>query len=450
MTASVVKLPTRQWSGAKFSSISPEWNVYSRPVDHDIRNGLGLLRARARELAQNSDHARGFIRIVRNNIIGAPGFVLQSRATFANGRPDTTLREQIEREWREWGKRGHCEITGKFSWKSLQRHVIETIARDGEAFLRWVTADTRWGIALQIIDPDAVDITFDGEHQGREIRMGVELDAMRRPVAYWVNAEPGIRQSAYRLGDRLRIPADEMLHCYLPEFVWQTRGVPWMATAASRMHMIQGVEDAEVTAARAAAAKFAGYEAQEWAPPPEPTNPDILGADGQPLRSDPGAFAQDVAPGSMEVVPYGYTLKYFDPTHPNAAMPDFLKWGLRSIATGLGVSYNTLGSDAEGVNYTSLRFFLGVERDHWMEAQDWFQDEFPEPVRAYWTTLMRDQGIIDRDRRAQRPRPGRHDQRARARTGQDQRGRRGLWPDPGRRAAGHERRGAKTRPGDER
>ena len=149
--------------------------------------------------------------------------------------------------------------------------------------------------------------------------------------------------------------------------------------------MITGTEDAEVTASRASAAKFAAYEAQEWAPQPEtPKEQGLVDASGNPIGQDPGEFSQDLAPGTMEVVPYGYKLSMLDPQHPNAQMPDFLKWGLRSVSTGLGVSYNTLGNDAEGVNYTSLRFFLGVERDHWMEAQDWFETELPEPVRAMW------------------------------------------------------------------
>jgi lambda family phage portal protein len=404
MSAKVLPLPQhRQWAAAKISALSPDWNLTSRPADVDIRHGLHLLRARARELAQNSDHAKGFLRIVRNNIVGQPGFVLQSRAARANGKPDVAIRDQVEQQWQAWGRRGVCEVSGKFSWRSLQRHVIETVARDGECFLRILEpADNPFSFALQIIDPEAVDIGFDGEYQGREIRMGVELDAFRRPVAYWVREEPKLSQSSYRYGDRFRIPAAEILHVYLPEFTWQTRGVPWMATAASRLHMIQGTEDAEVTASRASAAKFAGYEAQEWAPPPPQTG-DILGPDGQPLSADPGAFAQDVAPGSMEIIPYGYQLRYFDPQHPNSAMPEFLRWGLRSVATGLGVSYNTLGSDAEGVNYTSLRFFLGVERDHWQESQDWFADEFPEPVFRRWVTAQLNVGSL-------RPRPGREDQ----------------------------------------
>jgi lambda family phage portal protein len=391
--AKVIPLPTlsgpsrRQWSAAKVNGLTADWPIYQRPVDQDIRSGLALIRARARELVQNSDHAKGFLRICRNNLVGAPGFILQSRAMLRNGKPDARLRADIEEMWDAWGRRGVCEVSGRFSWRQLQRHVAETVAMDGEAFVRLLYGwDNGFDFALQVIDPEAVDIGLNDDR--RRIRMGVELDDWRRPIAYWLRGEPPINGGSYRSGDLYRVPAAEMLHIYLPERAWQTRGVPWLATPAGRLHMIQGTEDAEVTASRASAAKFAAYEAKEWAPPPEPAGAGLVDAAGNPISTDPGSFAQDIAPGTMEVVPYGYALTMLDPQHPNAAMPDFLKWALRSVATGMGVSYNTLGNDAEGVNYTSLRFFLGVERDNWMELQDWLCEEFPEPVRRLWTATQ--------------------------------------------------------------
>ena len=389
----------RQWDAGRYSPNEPGWNLSTAPIDADIRFGLGLMRARARHLAQNSDHARGFLRIVRNNVVGAPGYVLQSRATKQSGQPDQLLRDAIESEWREWGKRGTCEVSGKYTWKTLQRHVIETVARDGEAFVRLVFgADNRFGFALQIIDPEQIDVTHTGEYQGREIRMGVEIDEWRKPVAYWTREEPSLNRASYSMGARVRIPADEMLHVYLPEFTAQTRGTPWLSVAMERLHQMRGIEDAELQASRASAAKFAAYEANpEFAPPPEPVQDQtgaIVGADGQPITSDPGQFAQDLAPGSMEVVPWGYSIKMLDPQHPNAAIGDLLKWSARSVSTGMGVSYNTLGNDAEGVNYTSLRFFLGVEHDNWMEMQDWFEGELPEPVFNSWLDSSIALGIL--------------------------------------------------------
>jgi lambda family phage portal protein len=375
----------RQWKSASLTGLTFDWGTTTRPIDADIRTALTAIRARARHLAQNSDHAKGFLRIVRNNVVGAEGYVLQSRAQTPRGKPDSRLREQVEAEWRAWCRRGVCEVSGRFSWRELQRHVIETVARDGEAFLRLVDVDNPWRLALQVIDPETIDTQYTGEYQGRAVRMGVEMDDYRRPIAYHLYGEPPVNQSSYRTGtDRYRLPASELLHIYLPEFAWQTRGVSWLAVAAWRLNMLTATEDAEVTAARASASKFAAYEAQEWAAPPQPAAPGLVDANGQPLTTDPGSFAQDIKEGSMEVVPYGYKLNLLDPQHPNGEMPAFLKWGLRSIATGTGVSYNTLGNDAEGVNYTSLRFFLGVERDLWRERQDWFEGELPQPVFDAW------------------------------------------------------------------
>lgn len=391
----VVKFPdkpaaTRQWQAAKVSNLHSDWVTYSRPIDNDIRQALPILRARARELAQNSDHAKGFVRMVRNNLIGPQGFKLQARCVTPRGKPDIKSRTLLEGEFNAWCQRGVCEISGKFNFRTLQRHIADTLATDGEAFLRVIRdpALNAWGYALQVIDPEAIDINYNGEHNGNPVRMGVEVDSLRRPVAYWLYGEGGANHSSYRMGDRFRVPASDMIHVYLPEFCWQTRGVPWIAVAASRIHMIQGTEDAEVTAARASACKIGVYEAlPDIAPPPATTDAagnQLVDAAGNPISSDQGRFSQDMEPGTYEVVPYGYNLKLLDPQHPNSAMPDFLKWALRSIGTGLGVSYNALGNDAEGVNYTSLRYFLGLERDHWMELQDWFESDFPEIVRGQW------------------------------------------------------------------
>jgi len=60
---------------------------------------------------------------------------------------------------------------------------------------------------------------------------------------------------------------------------------------------------------------------------------------------------------------------------------------LRQVATGLGVSYNALASDLVGVNYSSLRSGLLIERDLWRRLQSWMIESFLERVFEEWLDL---------------------------------------------------------------
>lgn len=377
----------RQWQGAKSPTLLDNWATVSRAPDNDIRTGLRALRARSREAAQNVDHVRGFLGLAESNIVGRLGVVLQSRARMRNGKPDTRVQDTIEASWTAWGKRGLADVTGQYSWRSLQRQVVRTAARDGEALVRIVEGwDSPFGFALQLIDPECLDIQYNqaGEHGRPEIRMGVELNAWRRPVAYYLTDEPSINGGGYlAAGSHERVPAEEIIHCYLPEWIWQSRGVPWIATGLLRLHLLSGYEDAAITAARVAAAKMGFYKQQPDAAP-MPSE-----------ETDSGEFVQDVSPGTFEQLPAGWDFVGWDPAYPNTDHGDFVKSCLRSIASGLGVNYNTLANDLEGVNYTSLRQGALTERELWMVLQEWFIESFVEPVYARWLSVQLHNGQIE-------------------------------------------------------
>ena len=66
---------------------------------------------------------------------------------------------EIERAFCAWHPPASCAIDGRLSWSDLQREVIRTVARDGEAFVRMVY-DGPQGFALQHIDAALVDEDF--------------------------------------------------------------------------------------------------------------------------------------------------------------------------------------------------------------------------------------------------------------------------------------------------
>lgn len=79
-----------------------------------------------------------------------------------------------------------------------------------------------------------------------------------RPVAYHLfKTHPGNLTNVDKT--RERIPANEINHLFLSNRISATRGIPWMHTAMTRMKMVNGYEEAELTASRISAAKKGGF-----------------------------------------------------------------------------------------------------------------------------------------------------------------------------------------------
>lgn len=367
----------RAWKAAEQTDLLSGWLLQARPPDTDIRVALRPLRARSREQAQNNGLFQSFLRELKTNVLGHQGIVLQGRAKFANGKPKKAINDALEAAWKAWGRRGVCEVTGLHSMVDVANLALEAAARDGEFLLRVVAPwDNDFGVALQSIDVEAVDVLHNEElPNGNRVVMGVELDPWRRPVAYHLTEEPtnswaGSYQQAVK---RTPVPASEIIHGFLPQWVWQTRGVPWASPSLWRLAMVGGYEEAAVTASRGAASKMAFYEHVGDGP---------VGLTGE--RTADGDLVREASPGSMEELPPGYTVRQIDWGWPNADHQQFIRPILKSLAAGLGVSYPTWAQDLEGVNYSSLRHGALTERDHWRALQRWFRDWFYQRVFDAW------------------------------------------------------------------
>ena len=209
-----------------------------------------------------------------------------------------------------------------------------------------------------------------GAQASGDTGMGVEIDAFHRPVAYHLlRAHPGGSVAASR--ERERVPADEVLHRFVSNELEQTRGIPWAHAAMRRLNDLKGYREAAVIAARVGAAKMGFFTTPE----PEALA-DGTDADGVPFTS--------AEAGQFGVLPPGVGFQQFDPAYPHEQFDAFNKACLRGIASALGVSYNSLANDLEGVNFSSIRSGVLEERDEWVVLQDWFIEQILEPVYEQW------------------------------------------------------------------
>jgi lambda family phage portal protein len=374
------------FGGAMGGRLTMDWIASILSADQEIKGNMRLLRARARELSRNNPVAKSYLKILTSNVLGEKGIGYQAQVRNNDKSLNAAFNTKIEDAWTEWGKKGNCTVDGKLSFRAVQNLVLKSIATDGEIFVRQVRGfKNKFGFALQLIDADQLDHLFSRypSKTENEIRMGVEVDEWGRPVAYHVNEKHPSDLGGSLL--RTRIPADQILHLYDPERVNQTRGITWFHPCMVELRMLGGYVEAELVAARTGAAKMGFLKYTDASAFAEP-NPDAK-------------YRIEAQPGVIETMPPGMEFQAWSPDHPASAFPMFVKAMLRFVASSLGVSYNALASDLEGVNYSSMRSGLLVERDQWKMLQSFLKEQMLQPILENWMSMALLSGALVLDSR---------------------------------------------------
>ena len=350
-----VRQSTRNYSGAAKTELTADFLTSSKTADEVLRWQLPTLRARSRDLDRNNDYAKAFFRHLKINVVGPEGIRLQSKIKNGAGKPNVPANKKVEGGWKQWGKKKNCTVTRQRSWLETQWQIIHSWARDGEVFIRKIKGyDNEFRFALQFIMPDHIDTEFNVDLQnGHFIKMGIEYDSWKAPIAYHVNVKGSSESSYFFNGrERLRIPSDEMIHLFTQEREDQSRGVPWLHTAIIRLRNLGGYEEAALIAARIGASKMGFYISGTG-------DAEYTGDD----KDDDGNIVNEVEPGQFEKLPTGIDFKTFDPTYPHQQFGDFIKAALRGASSGMGILYNNLANDLEGVSFSSIRSGTLAERD---------------------------------------------------------------------------------------
>jgi len=373
---------------AQPNRLTADWPISVGQIDADLRGDLVAIRGRARELCKTNDYAEKYLRLLKQNVVGSEGFSLQVKSydtyTDKDGKKRRVLDEVanriIEEEFWKWGDRKWCDIAGKMTFRQMQNVLIETVARDGEVLIKLVRNRkiNDHNFSLQVIPADYLDHQQNEElSNGNYIRMGIEFNPSGAVVAYYIIKAPKASEvwNTTPTGEKERIPASDMIHLFYQKHPIQSRGYSWFAPSMWKMWQLGKFEEASVVNARVSAAKMGFFkdgtgEGLEGEYPEE--NGELID------QVDPGQFSYI---GNKEFIS-------FDPKFPTDQYASFTKSMLRAIASGMGVSYNTLCNDLEGVNYSSIRAGLLDERAFYKEIQGWLKEQFLNQVFAEWLRLM--------------------------------------------------------------
>lgn len=371
-----------EYAGGKVARHNAMWNASHSNANRALRHTLAVMRARSRALERDDPYVQRFLHLVETNIVGASGITLQSRVADIDAAGvtvmDAAANRILEREYEIFSRRGEYDVTGQLGRAAYERLLIRTIARDGEV-LEKIVADplSRFGIRYQMIEADWLDETLNEDRpDGSRIVMGVELSPAGRPVAYWLrDRHPGDTPGP-GTGGRTRYTADQVKHYFVATRPEQVRGVPWIHAAMTRLYQMGEYNEAAIIAARIGAEKVMMLKE---------TEPGAATAMTDGEEND-GTFVWSSSKGAIDILPAGTEPAPWAPNYPDANYGPFVLAGLRGIASGLNVAYESLSNDRQGVTWTSIRHAVLDDRDNWMTLQAWLIDS---KARDTYTTFLR-------------------------------------------------------------
>jgi lambda family phage portal protein len=367
----------RRYDAAIPTLTQADWQVWLTSGSYEILHASRILRARARDLERNNPHVRSFNRELCNNVLGAGGIRFFSRVPNLKGpNLNKRLNGAVQDGWKDYRRKENYEVRAKWTGLEVDKMVLQRLAVDGEVLLQIVRGyDNEHRFAIQMIECDSLDVYYNSsEGPTKRVVMGIEMNDWGKPLGYHLLDYPQTSTWAENVPmKRHYVPAADLIHIYLPDRMSSVRGVTWLASVMTKMRTLERYEEATAIGNRLAAAKMGYLE----------STPDAQPYEGQG-QTKTGETVEEIVPGLVIDLPPGKSFKPFDPKNGPQTYGDFKKGILRSIASGLGIMYNTLASDLEGISYSSARFGRDIEIETWRGLQTFYADHCLQDVFAAW------------------------------------------------------------------
>lgn len=326
------------------------WTVPHTSINSLITDNMGTLVPRTRDTVRRNGWADAGVRswaasLVGNGIVPRP---------VMRGEDEAELREQIVEAWEDFVD--ECDADGTMSFYGMQTVIARSLKESGEVFIRFRDRRPEDGLGvplqLQLIESDLCDHAKNETVGSRRIKAGIEFDSIGRRRAYWMYREHPGEQVQFRVDSTasVPVPATQIMHVFQTYRPGQIRGFPQIAAVVAHLHELDKMNDATVVKQQIGA-MFAGFITK----PATDLNPIGSGSEGTDEDEIPIASLEV---GTMQELLPGEEITFSNPPAQGDAYLDFMRTQLRLVATGMGVTYEQLTQDYEGVTFSSVRAAL--------------------------------------------------------------------------------------------
>jgi lambda family phage portal protein len=318
------------------------WTASTSDINTLVFRSADTLRSRSRDMVRRNPWAANALDAFVANAVGA-GIKPQST------HPDAQIKERLQDLWLRWTD--EADAAGLTDFYGLQALACRSVMEAGECLIRLRPRLPKDGLTVplqvQLLEAEHLPASETRRlENGNYIRAGIEFDKLGRRVAYHLYREhPGDTSHPLASAELVRVPANSVLHLFRPLRPGQLRGQPWLTQVLMKLYELDQYDDAELVRKKTAA-MFAGFVTKNA---PE----DQLVGESAPDGT--GTALAGLEPGTLQVLLPGEDIKFSTPADVGASYETFMRVQLRSIAAGMGITYEQLTGDLTGVNYSSIR-----------------------------------------------------------------------------------------------
>lgn len=371
------------------------WHTNSTDSSAEIRKGQRLLRDRARDMRRNNPYAERGISAIAANVVGY-GIVPDPQGTARRKKKALAL-------WKRWAETTACDHDGMMNFYGMQHMAMNSIPESGEVLIRrvWTPGKNILNFQIQLLEADQLDNSRDvTATDGSRVIDGIAFNAQGERTGYWIYpSHPGdSSRLLMKVHTSIFVPVEDMRLLYLPKRPGQLRGYTWLAPVMLRMRNFDEMEDAVIEQAKIAAC-FAAFVHQ-----------DDTGTPG--VDTGLPELTEHIEPGVIQRLGTSENVTFGTPPTFNG-YDAYSKQSLRATSVGLGIPYEVLTGDLNGVSFTSgrmgwLEFGRNIDIWRWQmlvpqlcdTVWQWFNEAallsaegFAEPLATSWVAPRRD--LID-------------------------------------------------------
>ncbi|MBS1776026.1 MAG: phage portal protein [Bacteroidetes bacterium] len=336
-----IDLVERKYEGARKDRRSKGWQV-NEYEENTTAAELVTLKSRSRDLYRNNPYAYRAHNSIAHNTTGT-------------GILPAIANTKLKKVWQEWAENIMCDFDGNFDFYGLQNLCMKTMSIHGECLVLRVPvkATDRVPLELKVISTKYLDNSKDIERlKGGYISGGIQYDANGKRTGYWLY--PNDPTGAVAVESKFWKEKD-VIHLLQIDEPGQSRGVPFGSASMMSLHDFDDYADAQLMRQKIAAC-FSVFV----------TKSDATDFD----TADSEERLEKVEPGIIEHLEPGKSVTFASPP-PAEGYAEYSRNVLTGIASGFGVSYESMTGDLSNVNFSSGRMGW-LEYQRMIESWQWF------------------------------------------------------------------------------